>query len=126
MQYSNNNYNKNLKNFARANRKNSTKAEIKLWCELLRNRQMLGYSFLRQRPVGNFIADFYCKELKLVIETDGLSHQFEDVIKKDKEKDAYLLSVEISVLRFNDDEVMKDIENVCRTIETWIRDRSAV
>jgi very-short-patch-repair endonuclease len=126
MQYSNNNYNKNLKNFARANRKNSTKAEIKLWCELLRNRQMLGYSFLRQRPIGNFIADFYCKELKLVIETDGLSHQFEDVIKKDKEKDAYLLSVEISVLRFNDDEVMKDIENVCRTIETWIRDRSAV
>jgi len=64
---------------------------------------MLGFPFLRQRPIGNFIADFYCKELKFVIETDGLSHQFEEVIKKDKEKDAYFLSLGISVLRFNDD-----------------------
>jgi very-short-patch-repair endonuclease len=55
-----------------------------------------------------------------VIETDGLSHQFEEVIKKDKEKDEYLLSLEISVLRFNDDEVMNDIENISRVIETWI------
>ncbi|NCO54892.1 MAG: DNA methylase [Bacteroidetes bacterium CG_4_10_14_3_um_filter_31_20] len=121
MIYSNNNYNKSLKKFARENRNNGTKAEIRLWCELLRNKKMLGYGFLRQRPIGNYIADFFCKELKLVIEVDGFTHQFEKVIKKDKKKDEYFLEIGISILRFDDEDVMNEIENVSRVIEEWVK-----
>lgn len=117
-------YNKKLKPFARNNRNNSTKAEIRLWCELLRNKQMIGYSFLRQRPIENFIADFYCKELKLVIETDGITHLSEETIQKDKEKEQKLKELGITVLRFWDDEVMNNIENVRRTIEIWIEENA--
>jgi very-short-patch-repair endonuclease len=117
-------YNKNLKSFARKHRNNSTKAEIRLWCELLRNKQMMGYSFLRQRPIDNFIADFYCKELKLVVETDGITHLSDENLSKDKLKDEKLKALGITVLRFWDDEVMNDIENVRRTIEIWIENNS--
>ena len=68
MYMDNNNYNKNLKQFARNHRKDGTKAEIKLWCEVLRSKQMMGYPFLRQRPIANYIADFFSKDLNLVIE----------------------------------------------------------
>lgn len=61
-----------------------TKAEACLWKYALRARQMKGYQFRRQRPVINYIADFMCKDLMLIIEVDGLSHQFEEVIRKDK------------------------------------------
>jgi very-short-patch-repair endonuclease len=60
----NNNYNKELRSFAIKNRNASTKAEIRLWCELLRNKKMMGFQFLRQRPIDNYIADFFCKEIK--------------------------------------------------------------
>lgn len=79
-------YNKNLKTFAREHRNGGTKAEVKMWVSILRNRQMMGYQFLRQRPIGNYIADFFCKTLNLVIETDGLSHHFEETMRKDEEK----------------------------------------
>jgi very-short-patch-repair endonuclease len=61
-------YNKHLKGYAREHRNDSTQAEIRMWTELLRNKQMLGYSFLRQRPIDSYIADFFCKQLKLVID----------------------------------------------------------
>lgn len=116
----NNNYNIKLKSFARANRKNGTKAEIKLWCELLRNKQMLGFPFLRQRPVGNYIADFFSKELKLIIEVDRLSHNWKEQLVKDKIREEYLIQMGFSIIRFNDSEVMYDIENVNRTIQNYI------
>ena len=84
----NNFYNKNLKPLARNLRNDSTKAEIRLWCELLSGKRMLGYGFRRQRPVGNYIADFMCKELKLIIEVDGYSHQFKT--EADRKRDAEL------------------------------------
>jgi very-short-patch-repair endonuclease len=67
-------YDQNLKQRAREPRKNSTLAEVLLWNQLKR-RKMLGYSFLRQRPILNYIVDFYCPKLKLVIEIDGDSHR---------------------------------------------------
>src|SRR5690348_3380457 len=82
----NNHYNKRLKPFARRHRNHSTKAEIRLWCELFRNKQMLGYPFLRQRPIDKYIADFFCKELKLVIETDGTSHTWKGAAERDQQK----------------------------------------
>ncbi len=126
MNFSNNNYNKKLKNFARVNRNNGTKAEVRIWCELLRNKKMLGFSFLRQRPIENYIADFFCIELKLVIEIDGFTHQFEEVIKKDNVKEECLMVLGYTVLRFSDDDVMKDIENVSRVLEEWIERRRIV
>ena len=76
-------YNIHLKEYARKLRKNSTKAEIKVWVNLLRAKKMKGYPFLRQRAILRYIADFYCKPLKLVIELDGFSHENEEVQKKE-------------------------------------------
>jgi very-short-patch-repair endonuclease len=66
-------YNPKLKMLARQLRNNSTKAEVKLWMEL-RGDKMLGYDFHRQKPIDNYILDFFCYELMLGIETDGFTH----------------------------------------------------
>ena len=113
-------YNKNLKEIARKLRNNSTPAEIKLWEELLRAKKMLGYQFLRQRPVMNYIADFMCKELRLIVEVDGESHHQEYQWTKDKSRQKELEDAGFTVLRFNDDEIFDDIENVSRVLEHWI------
>jgi len=117
----NNHYNKSLKPFARNLRNNSTKAEIRLWCELLQGKQILGYTFLRQRPVAEFIADFMQKELKLVIEVDGYTHSFGEVCEKDFLKDKRLKELGFTVLRFEDEEVMEHLEAVRMKIEEVIR-----
>ena len=81
---------------------------------------MKGYQFRRQRPVINYIADFMCKELMLVIEVDGYSHQFEEVIRKDERKQAALETAGFTVLRFNDHEVLTDMKGVIEYLEDWI------
>lgn len=112
-------YNKDLKTLARNLRNDSTKSEIRLWTELLRGKQT-GYTFLRQRPVLNYIADFLCKDLKLIIELDGFSHEFEQQWKKDKKKQKELEDAGFKILRFSDDEVMNDLRNVESEIKHWI------
>ena len=67
-------YNKDHKDFSRTLCNNSTVGEILLW-DQLKAKRMLGYQFNRQKPLGNYIVDFYCKKLNLVIEVDGYSHQ---------------------------------------------------
>jgi very-short-patch-repair endonuclease len=109
-------YNKNLKTFARENRNSATKAEACLWKYVLRAGMMKGYGFRRQRPVLQFIADFLCKELMLVIEVDGYTHQFEETINKDKRKQEKLEDAGFVVLRFSDDNVLNNIENVRQSI----------
>ena len=121
MNKSNYYYNKNLKGFARTLRSNSTTAEIKLWKEVLRAGKMHGYTFLRQRPVLNFIADFMCKELWLIIEVDGYTHGFEEQWKLDKERQKKLESAGFTVLRFLDQEILRDIDNVERSIQDWVK-----
>jgi len=86
----NQNYNKNLRSKAHSLRHSMTKAEACLWKYALRAGMMKGYVFNRQRPIGNYIADFVCKELMLVIEVDGYSHQHEEIQTKDKLKEDYL------------------------------------
>ncbi len=71
-------YNPKLKEIARQLRKNSTLGEVLLW-KKLKGKQMLGYDFHRQKPIDNYIADFFCKILMLIIEIDGGSHDFEEV-----------------------------------------------
>ena len=88
-----------------------TKAEACLWKYALRAKQM-GYTFNRQRPVLNYIADFMCKELKLIIEVDGGIHSMEDVAKKDIIRQQHLELVGFKVIRFKNEEVLKEINNV--------------
>ena len=121
-EYGNYGYNKDLRELARKLRKDSTKAEIKLWSEVLRAGKMKGYTFLRQRPVLNYIADFMCKELKLIIEVDGYTHENERKWYEDKDRQKELEEKGFTVLRFSDEEVMNDIRNVERSIKGWIED----
>jgi very-short-patch-repair endonuclease len=109
-------YNKKLQHFARENRNSATKVEACLWKYVLRAGMMKGYGFRRQRPVLNFIADFMYKELFLVIEVDGITHHFEETIKKDKIKQQKLEAAGFTVLRFTDEEVLQSIENVQQRI----------
>jgi len=117
--HSNSDYNKRLKEFAGENRNNATKAEACLWKYALRASQMRGYKFRRQRPIGNFIADFMCLELKLVIEVDGITHQEVDVQRKDKRKQDWLESKGYTVIRYQDDHVLKRMDSVKKHL-SWI------
>ena len=81
---------------------------------------MLGYQFLRQRPVLNYIADFMCKDLMLIIEVDGISHDDEIQWRKDMKRQKKLEDFGFTVLRFSDEEVMNDIENVEQVLLWWI------
>lgn len=119
---SNNHYNKNLKSFAREHRNEGTRAEIRLWKEVLSRKQMLGFQFLRQRPIDRFIADFFCKELKLVIEVDGYTHHFEETHEKDLIKERRLLELGYTTIRFKDEEVLNEIERVKEIIVWKIED----
>lgn len=114
-------YNPNLKEFARQLRNNSTKAEVILW-QKLKNKQMYGYDFHRQKPIDNYIIDFFCYELMLAIEVDEYSHQLQEVYDKDIIKTQKLNQLGISLLRFTDNEVLKDTFNVLLAIENFITD----
>lgn len=99
-----------------------TFSEVLLWNEL-KQKQMLGYDFDRQRPIDNFIVDFYCKDLMLTIEIDGISHDFEEVIINDEKRQKRLEDLGVHFLRFDDREVKRDMDNVLRTIEYWILEK---
>jgi very-short-patch-repair endonuclease len=116
--HSNNYYNKNLKDFARKLRNNSTLPEVILWDKLLKKKQLKGYSFLRQRPVGNYIVDFFCKDLKLIIELDGEIHKFQK--SKDKKREIELIELGYSVIRFKNELILNELFNVQRTLEEFV------
>lgn len=113
-------YNKNLRNLSRKLRKESTLAEIILWKEL--RAAALGYTFNRQKPILDYIVDFYCKPLHLIIEVDGISHWNEEQIEKDKIRQQGLEKLGLHFLRFDDDDILKDLENVVRVIEGKIEE----
>ncbi|MBN1119146.1 MAG: DUF559 domain-containing protein [Bacteroidales bacterium] len=115
-------YNPKLKVLARNLRNNSTKSEIILW-QHLKGKQMMGFDFHRQRPIDNYIVDFYCSELLLAIELDGYSHTLEEVQKKDAIKEDRLKELGLNLLRFDDIEVYDNIDNVLRTIEVYIENQ---
>jgi very-short-patch-repair endonuclease len=81
---------------------------------------MKGYSSRRQRPILNFIVDFVCMPLKLVIEVDGYSHFLDDVLMKDSIKDETLKEAGYEIVRFTDKQVLTDIANVISEIERTI------
>ena len=118
----NNYYNKKLQPFAHDLRGSMTKAEACLWKYALRARQIKGYSFRRQRPILNYIVDFACLELNLVIEVDGYTHSLDETIYKDFIKQKALEDAGYRVLRFSDSEVLKDMGNVILQIESCVEE----
>jgi very-short-patch-repair endonuclease len=123
-QKNNYHYNKQLKTFARELRNNGTKSEACFWKYLVSSRQFHGYQFLRQRPILNYIADFVCFELMLVIELDGLTHDFEEVVVKDIQKEKILISVGFTVFRFSDWEVLNRMTDVNEILTEWLENRN--
>jgi len=81
---------------------------------------MYGYDFHRQKPIDEYIVDFFCNKLQLAIECDGYSHEILEVYEKDVIKTKRLNNLGIHVLRFSDYQIMNDIENVLRAIEDYI------
>jgi very-short-patch-repair endonuclease len=110
-------YHPKLKKLAQKLRSNMTPGEIILWNQL-KQKRMLGFDFDRQRPILNYIVDFYCKELQLAIEIDGKSHEGRETL--DKERQARLEAVGIYVMRFEERLVQYDLPNVLFAIQTWI------
>ena len=107
-----------LKDFAEENRKHPTQAESILW-EFLRGKQ-LGCSFRRQHVIGQFIADFVCLERNLVIEIDGGYHQLPEQQTSDEERSEWLNSQGLKVMRFTNDEILNNIEQVINRIKEEI------
>ena len=112
-------YNSKLKELARELRNNSTFAEVLLWNEL-KNKQMMGYDFHRQKPIMNYIVDFICVELKLVIEVDGVSHDSEEQLTKDMYRQTEIEALGLTFLRFDDDDIKTQIEAVVNYIKQYI------
>jgi very-short-patch-repair endonuclease len=112
-------YNPGLKELAKKLRQNMTYSEVKLWNEL-KNGQIMGYDFDRQRPIGNYIVDFYCKDLQLALEIDGITHQDEKVMTMDRVRQNELETLEVGFLRFDALLVVNKVDAVIREIKKWI------
>jgi len=108
-------HNNSLTKYAHNLRCKPTDAERKLWSKL-RLKQLNGYQFYRQKVLGNYIVDFCCPALKLVIEVDGSQHYSDTGIKADIIRDDYLQSCGLKVLRFNDYDVLTNINGVVECI----------
>ena len=105
-----------LNNLARKLRKNSTLGEALLWNKL-KGKQLFGYKFIRQIPINKYIVDFYCRELKLIIEIDGFTHNYK--IDADIERQKVLEKEGYAVIRFQEREVREDLHNVIQRIVDW-------
>ena len=102
-------------------RKDMTKEERRLWYEYLRTYPV---QFRRQVAFGSFIMDFYCASAKLAIELDGSQHYEEAGMTRDAERTAFLEGSGISVLRFSNTDVMKNLRGVCEQIDRVVKQRT--
>jgi len=112
-------YQPHLKELARQLRQNMTPGEVILW-QHLKQKQMCGYDFDRQRPIDAYIVDFYCKPLMLAIEIDGSSHDSETAQQNDYLRQARLESLGVRFLRFREEQVCHQTPTAVQTIQTWI------
>ena len=110
-------YFKDLRMLAKINRNNPTKAEKLFWERLKKYK----YPFLRQKSIYKFILDFYCSKLLLAIEIDGDSHLGRE--NYDNGRDSILEGIGIKTIRFNNDEVLKDINKVFEKLEELMKER---
>jgi very-short-patch-repair endonuclease len=112
-------YNKNLKQFAQQLRDNMTDAEKHLWWKI-KTKQLKGLIFYRQKPIGEYIVDFYCPKAKLAIEIDGSHHLVGETFEYDRIRDDYLNSLGLRVVRFTNTDVLKNMKRVLEKIEEEI------
>ena len=103
-------------------RKNTTEAEKILW-ECLKEKKLSNLRFRRQHPLFQYIADFYCHEVKLIVELDGAIHDSEENIKYDINRDIVMNNFEIDVLRFKNEEVFQNIDEVIKRISLMALER---
>ena len=108
-----------LKQYSRQLRENMTDAERQLWAKI-RVKQLKGHQFYRQKPIGDYIVDFFCPRAKLAIEIDGSHHLVGETIEYDRIRDDYLSSLGLRVLRFSNTDVLTNIEGVAKRIEEKI------
>jgi very-short-patch-repair endonuclease len=115
-------YNKKLKPFARKLRKHGTKGEALLWRDVLKAKQHWSYQFNRQLIIGNYIVDFICRKLNLIIEIDGSSHFAKN--EEDYKRQIYLENRGYTILRFPEylvvfriDEVISEIDDAIKCLE---------
>ena len=116
-------YNRRLKTKARSLRTNPTGAELHLWYRL-RRKQILGVQFYRQKPIGNYIADFYAPAVKLVVELDGAQHLELGQAKYDAQRTRYLEQQGLKVLRFDDRQALLQTESVLEAIFQAVKNPS--
>lgn len=115
-------YSRSLKPPSRELRNNMTDAERVLWARL-RGKQLLDVQFYRQKPIGPFIADFYCHAAALVIEVDGGQHYEAEHARKDAERDKYLAEAGLLVLRFDNRQVLLETDAVIEKILRVMQER---
>jgi very-short-patch-repair endonuclease len=115
-------YRKTLKGRAQSLRRNPTPAERKLWYEFLRD---LPEKFTRQKPLGSYVADFYCSQHLLAIELDGDSHYTDQAKAYDAKRTSMLETKGIRVLRFTNPDVMQNFEAVCAVVRQALIDTGA-
>ena len=104
-----------LKFNARQLRKDMTDAEQVIWTRI-RRKQLLGVQFYRQKPIGSYIVDFFAPKAKLVVEVDGSQHMATEHARRDRQRDAYLVNLGLSVLRFNRLQVLQETDAVVEII----------
>ncbi len=114
-------YDTRLKNRARNLRRNQTEAEKQIWYKILRNKQFFWYKFTRQKMLDVFIVDFYCSELKLVIEIDGDSHFSEEAIKYDKSRTQVFKKIWLEVIRYTNKEILENREWVYEDLKMKLK-----
>ena len=108
-------YNKNLKQASRDLRNNMIEAEKLLWTRL-RGKQILGLQFYRQKPILNFILDFYCPAANLVIECDGSQHFTDEGLEADRVRDQALAELGLRMLRFDNGMIFRETDVVVQVI----------
>jgi len=113
-------YNPMLKETAKELRKNMTLTEILFW-KRVNKKQCLGYDFDRQKPILNYVVDFYCKDLKLAIEIDGQSHNHEDIYVADKMRQEEIEKLGVTFLRFKNEEILQNLNSVIEILQHNIK-----
>ena len=116
-------YNKSNIPLAKTLRKNMTPWERKLWYEFLRYYPI---RFQRQKAIGNYIADFYCDCAKVVVELDGTQHYEDEGAAHDRQRDSYLESLGIQVLRYSNADIHRNFRGVCEHIIGVLEERSGL
>jgi very-short-patch-repair endonuclease len=125
MQYQHYYKNKPWSTFRRRKlRRESTNAERLFWIQV--KNKTLGYKFRRQFNIGRYIVDFYCHELKLIVEIDGFTHDDEDVQKKDVLRQRYLEDLGYKMIRYTDDQVLNDTEATIQDLKNKCDELSSV